>query len=58
MSRMGIHRQGRINASILNHVCTRVKILRKKPDEVSDSLLETVMGINVVPPRQQSMAED
>ena len=45
-----IHRQGRITASIFHCVCTRVNTLRKKPDEVTDSLFETIMGVNVAPP--------
>lgn len=47
MSRIGIHRQGRIIASIFHRVCTQVNTLRKKPDKVTYSLFETVMGVNV-----------
>ena len=50
MSRMGSHRQSRITASIFHRVYTRVNTLRKKPDEVTDSLFETIMRVNVVPP--------
>ena len=47
---MGIHRQGRITAPIFYCVCTQVNTLRKKPDEVTDSLFETKMGVNMAPP--------
>ena len=44
----GIHRLGRTTASILHLLCTQVNTLRKKPDEVTDSFLETIIEVNVV----------
>ena len=45
-----IHRQGRITASVFHRVCTRVNTLRKKPDEVTDYLFETIIWVNGAPP--------